>query len=235
MLGRNNDTDTLRTGMLETSELRIEEAAGSADRPARMAASRVLESAQAYREWGISHNQLISAVVMQKSAAQQVLAVKRMALSVIHRKAPFEYLRDHAVRGGARQRFFQTMYGRSDYARVAVLEHRHYTSAMCSYLCIERFCGNASLQRIRDYERRYTSFWNLQVQARERQVLGDDLSGEMDAAVLRSLRTEVEATRKELLDSRASAADRYTLEELRRPTGDTVRIRRPQFLPDYQR
>ena len=55
----------------------------------------------------------------------------------------------------------------------------------------------------------------------------------MDADVLRSLHTEVKAAREQLLDAGLSTADRYTLEELRRPTGDTVRLRRPRFALDY--
>ena len=235
MLARAHDSDTLRNHMLECSELRIEEAANSADRHASLAACRVLESAKVWHDWGVSHNQLIYHIATQRNPAQQSLAVKRMALSVIHRKAPFEYLREFAVRGGARQRFFLTLFGSNDYARAVVMEHRHYISALCSYLCVDRFCGSGSLQYIREYERRYASYWNLQVQAHEREARGEKMMVEVDADVLRSLRTEVKAAREQLLDAGLSAADRYTLEELRRPTGDTVRLRRPRFALDYQR
>jgi hypothetical protein len=220
--------------MLECSELRIEEAANSPDRHARLAAYRVLESPKTWHDWGVSHNQLISQIATQRNAAQQSLAVKRMALSMIHLKAPFEYLREYAVRGVERQRFFQTLFGSHDYARAVVQEHRHYLSAMCSYLCVDRFCGSGSLHHIRDYERRYATYWNLQVQALEREARGDSLMVEVDADLLRSLRTDVKQAREQLLDAGLSAADRYTLEELRRPTGDTVRLRRPRFAPDYQ-
>lgn len=234
MLARAHDSDTLRNRMLECSELRIEEAANSADHHARLAAYRVLESAKTWHDWGTSHNQLVSQIAAQRNAAQQSLAVKRMALSMIHLKAPFEYLREYAVRGAERQRFFQTLYGSNDYARAVVREHRNYLSAMCSYLCVDRFCGGGSLQFIRNYERRYATYWNLQAQALEREVRGESLMVEVDADVLRSLRTDVKAAREQLLDAGLSAADRLTLEELRRPTGDTVRLRRPRFALDYQ-
>lgn len=234
MLVRPHDPDTLRNRMLECSGLRIEEAANSADRHACVAAHRVLETAKAWHDWEASHNQLISHIATQRNVAQQSLAVKLMALSMIHRKAPFEYMREYSVRGGARQRFFQTLYGSHDYARAVVQEHRHYLRAMCSYLCVDRFCGGGSLQYIRDYERRYANYWNLQAQAHEREVRGERMMVEVDADVLRSLRTEVKESREQLLDVGLSAADRLTLDELRRPTGDTVRLSRPRFAMDYQ-
>lgn len=235
MLARPDNSDSLRNRMLECSVLRIEEAVNSADHHASVAAHRVLETAKAWHDWEASHNQLVSHIATQRNAAQQSLAVKRMALSMIHLKAPFEYLRDYAVRGGARQRFFSTLFGSHDYARAVVREHRNYLSAMCSYLCVDRFCGGGSLQFIRDYERRYANYWNLQVQARERESRGETMLVEVDTDVLQSLHTEVKEAREQLLDAGLSAADRYTLEELRRPTGDTVRMSRPRFVLDYQR
>jgi hypothetical protein len=221
-----DDPDTMRARMLDCSELSMEEAARSADLHASRAAARVLESASAWRDWGATHHQLIGSVVAERGTAHQVRAVRRMALSVIHRKAPFEYLRDHAVRGGARRRFFHSIYGTHDYARAVVLEHRHYLNAMCSYLCVDRFCGPGSLQRIRSYERRYTSYWTLQAKVREREAQGSHMAAEVDAEVLRVLRADVRQARELLLESRVSAADLYTIEELRRPTGDTVRMKR---------
>lgn len=232
MLARSRDADVLRARLLESSELRIEEAAQEPRSHASLAASRVLESTQAWREWGLSHNLLLNSIVEQRNSAQQSNAVKRMALSVIHRKAPFEFLRDHGVRGGERRQYFQGLYGRSHYARAVVLEHRHFLGAMCSYLCVERFCGTNSWQRIRHYERRYTNYWTLHSQAMARRD-EDEITAAMDSAVVRSLRNEIRELREQLLGTAPSAADRYTLEELRRPTGDTVRLRLPRDA--YQR
>lgn len=219
---------------METSELRIEQAAQEPRSYASLAAARVLESAQAWREWGLSHNLLLSPIVEQRNAARQSTAVKRMALSVIHRKAPFEFLRDHGVRGGERRSYFQRMYGRN-YARAVVLEHRHFLGAMCSFLCVQRFCGSASWQRICHYERRYTTYWTLHAKAAARRE-DDEIVAAMDNAVLRSLHNEIRELREQMLETPASAADRYTLEELRRPTGDTVRLRMPRPAHEaYQR
>ena len=73
------------------------------------------------------------------------------------------------------------------------------------------------------------------MQARERESRGETMLVEVDTDVLQSLHTEVKEAREQLLDAGLSAADRYTLEELRRPTGDTVRMSRPRFVLDYQR
>lgn len=234
MLSQGQDSDTLRDRMLECSELRIEEAANSPDRHASRAALRVLECPRAWHDWEVSHRLHISFIATQRNSVRQSQALKRMALWMIHRKAPFEFLREHTVRGGARQRFFQLQFGSNDYASAMVREHRSYLKAMCSYLCVDRFCGSATLHRIRDYECRYSAYWTLQVQAREREVRGETLMEEVDADALQSLRLELTEARERLLSTHVSAADRHTLEELRQPTGDTVRIHRPSFAVDYE-
>jgi hypothetical protein len=85
---------------------------------------------------------------------------------------------------------------------------------MCSYLCVDRFCGPASLQRIRHYERAYTRYWRA-------------CNSGCDGSLLQLLRQRIQAARSSVIDAPDAVADEKTLEELRRPTGDTLRLRFP--------
>ena len=218
--------DAMRQRMMATSERRIESAAREEEGHVAQAACRLLESTAARRDWNISHNRLLTPIALQRRTPAQVQAVKRMAISVIHRKAPFEFLRDRQLRGATRHAFFISIYGGGDYAKAMVREHRGYLSAVCSYVCLDTLCGPGSLYRISAYERSYQSFWQAQAALR----LGESVERvNRDAVLVDYLRRAARAAREKLLDASPGPADEKTLEELRRPVGDTVRLRRPLF------
>lgn len=227
---RPRDPSFLRR-MMECSELRISMIAQMEDGHAQQAAARVLESTHAYREWETTHSQLLRGIADQKRLARQIDAVKRSALSMIHRKAPFEYLRDQQVSGRERHRFFRVLYGEHDFARAVVREHRQYLTSFCSYICIDQFCGEGTLQSIRRYERLYTSYWQANTRSRLLEKTGSPQAAA--AELLQYLRDEVEDARLRVLERQPNRADALTIEELRHPTGDTVRLRAQTPLTMY--
>jgi hypothetical protein len=211
--------------MMERSELRIECAAHDEAVHVAQAAGRLLETAYAWQQWSTSHRLLLGQIARQPRPASQARAIKAMALSMIHRKAPFEFLRDQQVRGAARHQFLRDVFGSSDYAHTVVREHRNYITALCTYVCVDTLCAPASMRRIRDYERCYSDFWRARAQACVGATDGSRNQHELE--LLSWLRGEVQVARQRVLDSGPSRADELTLEELRRPTGDTVRLRVP--------
>jgi hypothetical protein len=104
-----------------------------------------------------------------------------------------------------------------------VREHRQYLTSFCSYICIDQFCGDGTLQRIHHYEKLYTSYW--QTHTRSRLLARNHAPDAVGAGLLHYLRDEVEDARHRVLDTRPNRADALTIEELRHPTGDTVRLR----------
>jgi hypothetical protein len=231
MLARKPSERIMLNRMMECSEQQIAETAKYGEIHQKEIASRVLESPYNFRLWENSHSQLLRRIVVAHPGKRQVQEVKRMAISMIHRKAPFEYLRDKRVFGAARQRFFHEMYGQHPFAKLVVTEHRNYLAAGASYICVDRFCSESSLRAIADYERRYTDYWRAQAARR----LNDCPAGE-DAPpsdLLNELRNDIVRRREKLLAA-APRADALTMEELLRPTGDTVRIAYAPWPPDHQ-
>lgn len=219
---RHYEAKSMLARMMECSELRISEVARSEDGYRKQVASRVLESTHAFRQWEGTHHLLMREIVEKDKPERQGHAVRRMALSLIHRKAPFEYLRDRQVTGSARHRFFRVLYGPHDFANAVVREHRTYLASVCSYLCVDSFCAPSTMTDIMEYEKLYTSYW----QTRTSFLLDSVASAahEQRSALLLCIREDLDAVRGRVL-AMPSRADEMTIEELRRPTGDTVRLR----------
>lgn len=212
---------TMLDRMMECSEQQIFEIAQHGDSHQRQLASRILESQRSLRHWENAHSQLLRNVVDTWTTEEQVRAVRRMALAMIHRKAPFEYMRDRHLCGAARRRFFKVVYGRQDFCNSFVKEHRNYLEAGASYLCVDRFCAESSMRALAEYEQRYAAYLSAQFNQLDDEHCGRE---EQPAGWLGYLRNDLQRQRAIVLDSRPSRADMLTLEELRRPTGDTVRI-----------
>ncbi|MEO6079042.1 MAG: hypothetical protein ABIQ86_04590 [Steroidobacteraceae bacterium] len=231
MLPRNSAARLLLDRMMECSEEQLSAAVRYGEIHQKQVASRVLESPHNFRQWESAHSQSLKPIATASTTKQQVQGVKRMALSMIHRKAPFEYLREKQIFGTARHRFFQKLYGHHDFATSVVNEHRNYLVAGASYICMERFCSEGSMQQISEYERRYTSYWG----AKTARLLDESKSGNEapPPELLGELRNDLQQRRHKVLNA-ALRADALTIEELRRPNGDTLRLRyTPRSYADF--
>ncbi len=222
MVHSNSAARVMFDRMMECSEEQISEVAKYGERHQKQVACWVLESPHNFRQWEGPHCQLLRQIVNAGTTEQQIQQVKRVALSMIHRKAPFEYLRDKHVCGAARHRFFHVMYGPHDFATSVVNEHRNYLAAGASYICVERFCAESSMRAITDYERSYTSYWR----AHTARLLDERKTGTKapEGGLVEQLRNELQRRRDGVLGAAPCKADALTMEELRRPTGDTVRL-----------
>ena len=209
--------------LMECSELEVTEAAKFGEGYPQQVAGRLIESVGTFRRWEDSHSQLMRRIAAERKPDRQALAVRRLALSVIHRKAPFEYLRDQHVIGAARHRFFHMLYGPRDYANSMVREHTNYLISGGSYLCVERFCASATMELISKYEENYTAYFR----ASTFHLLAAEHSAEREqqSALLGCLRYELQRARDALLGFAPTRADALIIAELRHATGDTIRMR----------
>src|SRR5439155_1030394 len=108
---------------MEESEARVEMSA-IFDSPAdTLVASRILGHPHAYRRWEAEHDRLMRSVSRQTNVDRQVTALRSTALSLVHRKAMFDYLRDREITGRKRHRFFSLFYSSRDYVNAVLAEH----------------------------------------------------------------------------------------------------------------
>ena len=228
MRRKNPAASPMLARMMERSELRISEVARYGQGYPQQIARRVLESTHLHRQWEHSHSQGMRSVANEHRTQGQMQALKRVALSMVHRKAPFEYLRDHHVCGAARHHYFDVLYGPHDFARAMVQEHQNYLVAGCSFLCVDTLCSTSTVELLTDYEKAYTSYW----QAHTATLLHatSPVAHGRQAALMQCLDENLRKARDRLLGAPPTRADQLTLEELRQPTGDTVRLGIPGYL-----
>ncbi len=103
-------------------------------------ALRLIQHPGTYSEWESRHSQLMKQVCQPTQLRQQIIRMRATTLSLVHRRAVFEFLRDTKVTGVKRHRFIALFYGSRDYASAMVIEHGHYVRTWMSASC-SRFIG----------------------------------------------------------------------------------------------
>ena len=215
--------------LMAESEARVEMAANF-DSPADRLASRMLENQDAYRRWEAEHDRLMRAVSEQARLPRQVVALRSIALALVHRKAIFEYLRHRQIPGARRRRLFALFYGIRDYANAVLAEHGNYVRCSSSYLCThhlaERLMRDAAFDEpLRMYEQWYSEYFRtfcdvaLAETEEEKQA-----TAPMDA-LKPLLKYQLARARQAILDMPQMPADDWREARIRKPTGDTQKLR----------
>src|ERR1700729_612815 len=121
---------------------RVQCALYSANPNEQLVASRLLESASAFRTWESEHSGLMLEVANPSFRGTQAALLKKATFRLIHRKALFEYLRDERIRGSVRRRIIVYFHPAQDYTRSVIAEHGLYLRKACSFLCTSHVGGN---------------------------------------------------------------------------------------------
>src|ERR1700757_4489599 len=150
--------------LMEESEARVEMAVVY-DSPAdELVATRLLGHPHAYRRWEAEHDRLMRSVSGESHLDRQLLALRTTALTLVHRKAIFEYLRDREITGSKRHRLFAVFYGSRDYVNAVLAEHGNYVRCSSSYLCTqylaEHLMEDSALEEpLQMYEQWYAEYF----------------------------------------------------------------------------
>src|SRR5262244_2338312 len=83
--------------LMEESELCLVEAARSGTPVQITVASRLISHPEAYQRWEAEHAQMMRRVSSHTYLHRQVVALRSTALTLLHRKAVFEYLQDRQL------------------------------------------------------------------------------------------------------------------------------------------
>ena len=216
--------------LMEESEARVEMTA-CFDSPADMlVASRILENPDAYRRWEAEHDRLMRRVSEPARLDRQVVMLRSAALALVHRKAVFEYLRDRQITGARRHCLFALFYGIRDYANAVVAEHGNYVRCSSSYLCTyhlaERLMQDAAFDEpLRMYEQRYSEYFRTFCDvALARTEEEKQASAAMDA-LKPLLKYQLAEARQAILEMPQMPAEDWREAQIRKPTGDTQRLR----------
>src|ERR1700733_11009193 len=209
--------------LMEYSEQFLVRAAQSELAEKSQIAARLLQDRPLHRRWEHTHSQLMHGVAAPTRPAAKVMELRKVTFLTLHRKAPFEYLRDRHVTGPARHQVIRALFGPHDYAQCLVREHVAFLSSAGSFMCAEALCGQvlgdaAFCEALAQYESAYGEYYR---------AYGDSLlaqhSGETAAeqSLLPYLRYQLKVIREHMLSGNPQRSDFATLQALYPATGDT--------------
>lgn len=127
-------------------------------------ATRILDSPRDYRRWEDEHAGLMRRIAAERLPGVQKAELLNISLSLIHRKALFEYLRDEQVRGIRREEIMAHFFAHRDYTSAVVSEHGRYVRSAASYLCSSHVGSHVMFDALfedplAEYEDLYASYF----------------------------------------------------------------------------
>jgi hypothetical protein len=212
--------------LMEYSERHLTHTARSGAPSEAQLANRLLENVSMYRSWEHSHGRLMQTVA---SASRQTipLELRKVTFLTLHRKAPFEYLRERHITGLARRQLIQALFGAQQaYGRCLVREHEAYVSSACSLMCADSLCGvvlgdEAFCEALEKYESAYAEYYRVYCDS-----LLSEQAGEIApmSALLPYLRYQLKIIRDHMLAGANQQTVFKDLEALYAATGDTQKL-----------
>jgi hypothetical protein len=212
--------------LMEYSEQYLALAAQSVTREEAHIATRLLQDVPLYRVWEQAHGRLMRGVAARRSRIQQSVELRRISFLTLHRKAPFEYLRDRQVHGQARRQLVRALFGTREYTQCILREHTAYLSSAGSFLCAESLCGDlmrdsAFSDALASYETSYNEYYRAYC---------DSLLAEQDGEIapvqslLPYLRYQLKVIRDHIIAGAPQQSEFTQLQSLYDKLGDTQKI-----------
>jgi len=222
---------------MEESEARLEMAAVFKSSADTLVASRILGHPQAYLRWEAEHDRLMRSVSGQTHLDSQVVALRSTALSLLHRKAIFDYLRFREITGEKRCRLFAVFYGSRDYVNAVRAEHGNYLRCSSSYLCTQYLAEHlmkdyALEEPLQVYEQRYADYFRVYCD----EALAESEKEKFSAALMQELKPllihQLAEARQAILEMPQNPSRHWREVQIRRATGDTQKLRVQFAIPD---
>jgi hypothetical protein len=217
--------------LMRESTDRVERAARSDDAKEQVVAQRILASPGSWNAWELEHSGLMRQVADFVALRNQAVALRHAALRLIHGKALFEYLKKHNARSNARAKILAHFHRTLLYEHAVVAEHTLYVRKACSYLCTSHLGSElvhdpAFLNPMQHYEVLFTEYFELYCSTLMPQK-GEQ--SESNAALLPLLKHQLNEWRWVILNPKQSLPHLQRESELRRPFGDTQKMRLVKF------
>ena len=150
--------------LMEESQQRLAYAVRSGAPSEERVAMRIFDSVRDYQRWEAEHATLMRRIAAERLPSVQKAQLLNISLSLIHRKALFEYLRDEQVRGIRRSQIMAHFCSYRDYPDAVVAEHGRYVRSAASYLCSSHVGSNVMFdalfgEPLAEYEDLYASYF----------------------------------------------------------------------------
>jgi hypothetical protein len=155
----------------------------------RVPVSRLLDDGRQYSLWESSHARRMREVADCARQSEQAMALRHMAVRLIHRRGLVDYLRNHQIVGAHRQQLFQMFYGRTDYREAVITEHRQYvvaaSSGYCAEVLVDAVHDANGFKLLERYQSLYTQYFQIFSQYCRAEFNGDaELAGALRPTML---------------------------------------------------
>src|SRR5579863_2091107 len=152
--------------LMDESELCVAETARFGTPAQMLVVSRLLAHPETYRRWESEHSLLMRQISRHTYLHRQVTALRSAALSLLHRKAIFEYLQDRRPTRAQRHRLMALFHSFKDYASSLITEHGNYLRGASSYWCSHHLArrlmkDSAFAEPLLLYQERYTDHFRV--------------------------------------------------------------------------
>ncbi len=212
--------------LMEYSEQYLALAAQSASTEEAHIATRLLQDVPLYRNWEQAHGRLMRGVAARRQRPQQMVELKKVSFLTLHRKAPFEYLRDRQVHGQARRQLLQALFGTQEYTQTMLREHTAYLSSAGSFLCADSLCGDlmrdsAFCEALEHYQTSYNEYYRAYCDSLLAEQAGETAPVQ---ALLPYLRYQLKLIRDHMLSGAPQQSEFTQLQSLYNNLGDTQKL-----------
>jgi hypothetical protein len=216
--------------LMEESELCIVEAAKSGTPAQVLVATRLISHPDAFRRWEAEHAQLMRHVSCHTYLHRQVVALRSTALTQLHRKAVFEYLQERQLSLAQRHRLMAMFHSLRDYSSSLLAEHSNYVRGASSYWCSHHLArrlmkDGVFAEPLYLYEERYTDYFRVFCDVELAETDSEKEAVEPMRLLQPLLKLQLAEARREILTMPYRPEKVWREVEIRRPTGDTARMR----------
>jgi hypothetical protein len=216
--------------LMEESELCIAEAAKFGAAAQMLVASRLLAHPETYRRWEAEHFQLMRRVSEHRYLNRQVVALRSTALTLVHRKAVFEYLQERELTRPQRHKLMAMFHSLKDYSASLIAEHGNYVRGASSYWCSHHLArrlmkDGAFAEPLLLYQERYTDYFRVHCDVELAESDSEKQAVESMRLLQPLLKLQLVEARREILSMPYRPEKVWREVEIRRPTGDTERLR----------
>ncbi len=120
--------------LMDESEQALLDATDAKSKRESRIAEHILSDPNMHRLWEARHAELVRPVAEQGKRVQQVYALRDIEVRLVHKRALFDHIRHHQLRGLERDQMIAAFYGPKDIRDAILAEHRQYMLAVSSHL-----------------------------------------------------------------------------------------------------
>jgi hypothetical protein len=216
--------------LMEESELCVAEAAKFGTPAQMLVATRLMSHPDSYRRWEAEHSQLMRRVSSHTYLNRQVVALRSTAMGLLHRKAVFEYLQERQLTGLQRHRLMAMFHSLRDYTASLIAEHGNYLRGASSYWCSHHLArrlmkDGVFAEPLLLYQERYSDYFRVFCDVELAETDAEKQAVEPMRLLQPLLKAQLAEARHEILTMAYRPEKVWHEVEIRRPTGDTVRLR----------